>query len=89
VDVAASWFSQCFQAGQGLEAVLAEMGDADPEWQPLEWEGTALHVKLNRTNYTLERAADEFLKKKGFTGEGEDLLDELDADEDDGTENLH
>ncbi|MFK5047811.1 hypothetical protein ACI4CD_29310, partial [Klebsiella pneumoniae] len=39
VDVAASWFSQCFQVGNGLEAVLDEMADADSSWQELDWEG--------------------------------------------------
>jgi hypothetical protein len=87
VDVAASWFSQCFQAGNGLETVLGEMKDADTSWQELDWEGAQLFVKLNRTNYTLEKAADEFLKKKGFDLEGEDPLDEL--DEDDETEPLN
>jgi hypothetical protein len=29
-------------------------------------------------NYTLEKAAADFLKKKGFSDDGEDPLDELD-----------
>lgn len=88
VDVAASWFSQSLTDGMGLEAVLAEMKDAVTEWQEFEWEGQQLFVKLNRTNYTLEKAADEFLKKKGFNDEGDDLLDEIDELlEEDGTEN--
>jgi hypothetical protein len=87
VDVAASWFSQCFQAGNGLETVLNEMTDADPAWQDLEWEESKLFVKLNRANYTLEKAANEFLKKNGFSDEGHDPLDEL--DEDDDSESLH
>ena len=87
VDVAASWFSQCFQKGNGLEPVLAELGDMDPAWQPFEWEGQKLHVKLNKTNYTLEKAADDFLKKQGFTDDGDDLMDEI--DDEDETENLN
>lgn len=88
VDVAASWFSQCFEGGKaGVEAVLAELQDANTEWQEFEWEGQQLFVKLNRTNYTLEKAAEDFLKKKGFTEEGDDLLDDL--DEDDETEPLN
>lgn len=87
VDVAASWFSQCFQAGNGLEAVLKEMTDSDPAWQPFEWEETPLYVKLNKTNYTLEKAAADFLKKKGFADDGDDPLDEL--DEEDETESLN
>ncbi len=87
VDVAASWFSQCFQSRNGLEAVLGEMADADASWQGIEWEGANLYVKLNRTNYTLEKAAKDFLKNKGFTDEGDDLLEEL--DEDDETETLN
>jgi hypothetical protein len=75
VDVAASWFSQCFEAGPGLETVLGEMTDANPYWQELEWENLALFVKLNRINYTLEKAADDLLKKSGFSEKGEDLLD--------------
>lgn len=82
VDVAASWFSQCFSEGAGVEAVLKELQDASSEWQEFEWEGQQLFVKLNRTNYTLEKAAEDFLKKKGFTEEGEDLLDDLDEDDD-------
>ena len=78
VDVAASWFAQCFEAGTGLEAVLVEMKDVDTSWQPVEWEGAPLYVKLNRTNYTLEKAAADFLKKKGFSDDGEDPLDDLD-----------
>lgn len=81
VDVAASWFSQCFEAGKGLEAVLDELKDASPAWQEFEWEGAPLFVKLNRDNYTLEKAADELLKQSGFSDEGDDLLDALDDDE--------
>jgi len=83
VDVAASWFSQCFSEGAGLEAVLKEMADASTEWQEFEWEEQQLFVKLNRVNYALEKAADDFLKKKGFADDGDDPLDELDElDED-------
>jgi len=81
VDVAASWFSQCFQAGNGIEAVLEELKDANPAWQEFEWEGTQLFVKLGRENYTLESAADALLKKAGFSEEGDDPLDELDENE--------
>lgn len=84
VDVAASWFSQCFQAGEGLEAVLEEMKDADPKWQEFEWEGQQIFVKLNRDNYALERAADDFLKKAGFTTDDDEELAELDEDDDEG-----
>lgn len=87
VDVAASWFSQCFQGGAGLETVLGELKEASPTWQEFEWEGAQLFVKLNRDNYTLEGAADEWLKKAGFNQEGDDLLDELEDDaEEDGHE---
>lgn len=78
VDVAASWFSQCFSAGSGLESVLEEMKDAVTTWQEFEWEEQQLFVLLNRTNYTLERAADDFLKKQGFKDDGDDLMDEID-----------
>jgi hypothetical protein len=78
VDVAASWFAQCFENGKGLETVLGEMADTDTAWQTVEWEGATLHVKLNRVNYTLEKAAADFLKKKGFADDGEDPLDDLD-----------
>ena len=81
VDVAASWFSQCFQEGNGLEAVLKEIAEIKSEWQPLDWEGQKLYVKLNKNNYTLEKAADEFLRKKGFAQDGEDPLDEFEEDE--------
>lgn len=82
VDVAASWFSQCFGDGKtGVEAALEELKDANTEWQEFEWEGQQLFVKLNRTNYTLEKAAEDFLKKKGFTEEGDDILDDLDEDD--------
>jgi len=78
VDVAASWFAQCFQAGKGLEAVLDEMGEMDPSWQEFEWEGKQLFVKLNKVNYALENAADDFLRKAGFDPE-DDLDEELEA----------
>jgi hypothetical protein len=87
VDVAASWFSQCFSAGTGVEAALKELQDASTEWQEFEWEGQQLFVKLTRTNYTLEKAAEDFLKKKGFTEEGEDLMDEIDELDEDETLN--
>lgn len=77
VDVAASWFFQCLQGGGGLQAALAEMADSVTEWQEIEWEGAPLFVKLDRTNYALERAAADFLKKQGFGNEGEDPLDDL------------
>ncbi len=77
VDVAASWFSQCFDAGKGLEAVLEEMKETPLAWQEFEWEGTKLFIKLNRDNYTLEGAADELLQKSGFSEEGDDPLDDL------------
>ena len=81
VDVAASWFSQCLEEGEGLEGVLTQLEDMDPKWQELEWEETQLFVKLNKDNYALERAADDFLRKAGFEGdedeEAEAELDEL------------
>lgn len=86
VDVAASWFAQCFQGGKGLEAVLEEMRDQDPTWQEFEWEKNTLFVKLNKDNYTLEKAASDFLKKAGFEDDGDDLLEdeENDGGDDDG-----
>ena len=72
VDVAASWFAQCFQAGKGLEAVLGEMDDMDPAWQEIDWEGKQLFVKLNRVNYALEHAADDLLRKAGFDPEDDE-----------------
>jgi hypothetical protein len=95
VDVAASWFAQCFEAGKGLEAVLGEMGEMDPNWQEFEWEGKTLFVKLNRDNYALENAADDLLRKAGFDpadDEDEDLeamLNEADGDEPGGRGGLH
>jgi hypothetical protein len=86
VDVAASWFGQCFESGNGLDAVLAEMTDLDPAWQEVEWEGGNLFVKLNRDNYVLEKAANDFLKKSGFEADDEDIEDELEellGDDDD------
>lgn len=78
VDVAASWFAQCFEAGNGLETVLAELTDLTPSWQEIEWEKNAVHVKINRDNYALEHAANDFLKKAGFNLSGHDLLDDPD-----------
>lgn len=72
VDVAASWFAQCFESGKGLEAVLDEMGEMDPNWQQFDWEGKTLHVKLNRDNYALENAADDILRKAGFDPQDDD-----------------
>jgi hypothetical protein len=75
VDVAASWFAQCFEVAKGLDGVLEEMGELDPSWQQFDWEGKTLYVKLNRDNYALENAADAILRKAGFDPED-------DADED-------
>ncbi len=87
VDVAASWFAQSLQGGKGLDSVLAELADMDPAWQPFDWEGQKLHVKLNKNNYALERAANDFLKKAGFEEEdGEDLLED---DESSDPDHLH
>ena len=86
VDVAASWFAQCFQAGKGLDAVLDEMTDLDPAWQEFEWEGTTLWVKINKDNYALERAADDLLRKAGFDpedDEDEELEKILNGEDDD------
>jgi hypothetical protein len=82
VDIAASWFAQCFESGAGLDCVLEAMADMDPAWQELAWEGKAVFVKLDRTNYTLEKAADDFLRKAGFEPEEEE--EEEDGDEDGG-----
>lgn len=89
VDVAASWFGQCFENGKGFESVMTELSDMDPAWQPIDWEGDKIHVKLNKDNYALEKAADSFLKKAGFEEEGEDPLDELMDEDDEGRGNLH
>ena len=78
VDVAASWFSQGLDGGEGLDSVLAEMEDLDTNWQEIEWEGAALFVKINRDNYALEKAADDFLKKSGFDPDEDE--DELEAE---------
>ena len=72
VDVAASWFAQCFEAGKGLEAVLGEMEDMDTAWQDVSWEGKPLFVKLNRVNYALEHAANDLLRKAGFDPEDDE-----------------
>lgn len=83
------------EAGKGLEAVLGEMGEMDPNWQEFEWEGKTLFVKLNRDNYALENAADDLLRKAGFDpadDEDEDLeamLNEADGDEPGGRGGLH
>lgn len=96
VDIAASWFAQCFEGGKGFESVVLALAEMDTTWQPVDWEGMTLHVKLNKDNYALEKAADSFLKKAGFEEEGEDPLDDLDIDdagdledEDGGRGNLH
>lgn len=78
VDVAASWFAQSLESGKGLEGVLGEMEDLDPSWQELEWEGHQLFVKINKDNYALERAADDFLKKAGFEEDEEEVEEMLD-----------
>lgn len=66
VDLAASWFAQCFgeHKGQGLEGVLTALDDVDPGWQKVAWEKRDLYVKANRENQTLEAAADRFLREK-------------------------
>lgn len=89
VDIAASWFAQCFEGGKGLESVTAALGELDPSWQSIDWEGAKVWVKLNKDNYALEKAADSFLKKAGFEDEGEDPLEDLDLDDEDNGGNLH
>lgn len=92
VDMAASWFAQCFQGGKGLDAVLEEMRELDPSWQEVDWEGSTVFVKINKDNYTLERAANDFLRQAGFEESGEDLLDELDDGSDEeggGSHQIH
>lgn len=79
VDVAASWFAQGLEAGNGLDSVLDEMQDLDTNWQEIDWEGTAVFVLLNKNNYTLEKAADEFLKKAGIDPD-EDEVDEAELE---------
>lgn len=78
VDVAASWFGQSLEGGEGLDSVLEEMKDMTPDWQEFEWEGATLFVKLNKDNYALEKAANDFLKKSGFTDQDEE--DELEKE---------
>ncbi len=87
VDVAASWFSQCLQGGGGLEAAIAEIAQMSPNWQEFAWEGQSFFVKLNRDNYALEKAADNFLKSAGFDPADDDadidaLFNEEDGDDD-------
>lgn len=82
VDVAASWFSQCFEKGKGIEAALVELREASPTWQAFQWEGDTVHVLLNKMNFVLESAADELLKKSGFK-EPVDDLEEFDPDQED------
>ncbi|MGZ3693282.1 MAG: hypothetical protein ACXWQO_03690 [Bdellovibrionota bacterium] len=95
VDVAASWFAQSLESGKGLEGVIDEITDLDPAWQELEWEGHTLFVKINKDNYALERAADDFLKKAGFEddedAEAEEMLDKLlrESDDDEGPNHLN
>lgn len=92
VDMAASWYAQCFQGGAGLDAVLQEMNELDPSWQEVDWEGDTVFVKINKDNYALEGAASEFLKKAGFEESGDDLLDELDeesGDDEGGSHQIH
>lgn len=92
VDVAASWFAESLEGGKGLDGVLDLLTDMDPSWQSLEWEGNTLYVKLNKANYALERAADDFLRKAGFEEEEDEeaelerVLNEMDEDGDEGGE---
>lgn len=94
VDVAASWFAQTLEGGEGLDSVLAEMKDMDPNWQEVQWEGAKIFVKLNKDNYTLEKAANDLLKKAGFTEDEDDITDEeieelLDEDGDPTKRTIH
>lgn len=79
VDVAASWYAQALESGKGLDSVIEEMGEIKPDWQELEWEKRTLFVKLNRDNYSLERAANDFMKQAGIDPEEE--MDEDDIEQ--------
>ena len=76
VDLAASWFAQCFEKGDGLETVLAEMEDLSGAWESLEWDGDALFVLINRDNHVLENAANKFLRDSGIDPEEEEISEE-------------
>ncbi len=66
VDLAASWFHQCFSKGKGLDTVLAEMDELGKEWELVSWEGHNLFVRVNSDNQALENAADKILQAAGF-----------------------
>lgn len=76
VDLAASWFAQCFEKGEGLETVLEEISELNPAWEALEWDSQKLHVKVNRDNPVLEKAADKFLTDAGVDLDAEEISDE-------------
>ena len=88
IDLAASWFAQGFEKGPGLEGILSSMKEVDSTWQEVNWENQVFFVKLDRTHYGLEGAADEFLKRAGFKVEEEEAEEELD-DDDSGEGFLH
>jgi hypothetical protein len=78
VDVAGSWFHQCFEAGKGLDTIIAQVKDSERGWQSFQWEGKQLWVNLNLDNLTLEKAADDFLRTAGIEP---DSLEDQDLEE--------
>ncbi|NUM88054.1 MAG: hypothetical protein HUU37_02515 [Bdellovibrionales bacterium] len=72
VDLAASWFAQCFARGQGIASVLEEMTDLGRDWELVKWEGLNLFVRVNADNQALENAADKILQDAGFDPDDEE-----------------
>ncbi|MCO5141749.1 MAG: hypothetical protein M9962_01510 [Oligoflexia bacterium] len=75
VDVVASWMSQTFEKGSGLDALLKEIQAQGSSWQSFSWEKKTMYIRFDKTNMALEKAADDFLVKQGFD------LDELDEED--------
>lgn len=68
VDLMASWVSQTYENSNesGLDPLIEAIDELSPDWQPADWDGRKVFVKLNRDNLLLEKATDQFLKDNGF-----------------------
>ncbi len=67
VDLSSSWISQCYEDQpdkKGTEALLIAIDSMSAGWQEVNWEGSKVFISVDKTNQTLEQAADKILEKE-------------------------